>query len=103
MKKAQTEIASRFDLSQKRVLVLPTLLGKPDSWCFTWSMNRSTAHIIRRERLIALLNRKSSIESSMKKCVERLEKSYVTTAQELLFTVDGRIKELDVLEEAGGD
>lgn len=35
MKKAQTEIASRFDLSQKHLLVLPTLLGKPDSWCFT--------------------------------------------------------------------
>lgn len=65
-------------------------------------MNRSTAHNIRRERLIALFNRKSSIESSMKKCVARLEQAYLATAQELLFTIDGRIKELDVLE-AGGD
>ncbi|MCJ1346936.1 hypothetical protein MMC31_005156 [Peltigera leucophlebia] len=76
MKKAQTEITLRFGLSQKRI---------------------STGHIIRRERLIALLNRKASIESIMGKCVQRLEKACVATAQELLFTVNGRIMDLDVI------
>lgn len=41
-----------------------------------------------------MLRRKTSVEASMMACAKRLENAIIATAQELQFTLEGRIKEL---------
>ncbi|MCJ1470402.1 hypothetical protein MMC07_009047 [Pseudocyphellaria aurata] len=76
VKRLQTKIITSFDCTSKRI---------------------SNTHRAQFRNLADLLRRKTSLETSMMACAKRLEKAIVATSQELQFTLEGRVKDVEEL------
>ena len=62
--------------------------------------SRNKAHKTRLDRISELLNRRASIEEKLFACAERVEKAFSDASQELRVTLEGRMRDIEELDNA---